>query len=64
MSNKSESLEDIELTDLFLFIQTFKNQSLCAKRLRISRLTLHNIQTKGSGKPETIRKIRKAIYAK
>ena len=58
---KSEKLTAPERKLFEKFVNSFDTQLDAAAALEVTRLTLYNVRTKGSGRPSTIEKIRKAI---
>lgn len=58
---RSERLTPEEWRRFRKYVLSFETKYDCVLKLKISRPTLDNVIAKGSGKPDTIQLIRKAI---
>lgn len=58
---KSEKLTAEEKKQFNKYVDSFDTKLDCAEALHISRVTLDRLQSKGSGRPETIAIIREAL---
>lgn len=61
MSKKSERLFKGEIKKLKALTTGYGQTKAVAEKLGVSRITIFNVLTKGSGKPSTVKAIRKIV---